>query len=89
MSHSTQEQGAQVQSVNKKKGDKEYELGEKYYNGKGAPQSYERAVEWYRKAAAQGNENAKKALQKLGLYYNNGCHQLYRRQVITACRRFF
>ena len=54
----------------KEKGAAEYELGEKYYNGKGAPQSYERAVEWYRKAAEQGYTPAQFAL---GNCYENGC----------------
>ena len=33
----------------------QYEIGDKFYNGDGVPQSYERALHWYRKSAAQGN----------------------------------
>jgi TPR repeat protein len=29
-----------------------------YYNGQGVPQDDAQAVVWFRKAAAQGNENA-------------------------------
>ncbi len=33
----------------------QYEIGDKFYNGDGVPQSHERALAWYRKSAAQGN----------------------------------
>ena len=44
----------------------QYCLGLCYEKGKGVPQSNEEAVKWYRKAAEQGYENAKKALERLG-----------------------
>ncbi len=34
----------------------QYEIGDKFYNGDGVPQSHERALHWYRKSAAQGND---------------------------------
>ena len=33
----------------------QYELGARYVNGQGVPQSYAEAVKWYRKAAEQGD----------------------------------
>jgi len=41
------------------------ELGAMYRNGDGVPQNYNEAVNWFRKAAEQGDENAKKALDIL------------------------
>lgn len=41
------------------------QLGDAYFNGEGVAQDYEKAFEWYEKAAAQGNENAQIALQNL------------------------
>ena len=35
-----------------------------FYNGKGVEQDYTEAVKWYRKAAEQGNETAKKKLEE-------------------------
>jgi TPR repeat protein len=43
----------------------QYDLGVCYYNGKGVPQSRDEAVKWWRVAAQQGNENAKKALRDI------------------------
>ena len=40
-----------------------------YDNGTGVPQDYAQAVEWYRKAAGQGNAAAQ---YNLGLMYANG-----------------
>ena len=40
-------------------------LGECYYFGWGVEQDYKKAVEWYEKAAMQGNEKAKEYLDKL------------------------
>jgi TPR repeat protein len=40
-----------------------------YSNGRGVPQDYKQAVEWYRKAAEQGYEPAQ---FNLGLMYENG-----------------
>ncbi len=36
-----------------------------YQNGLGVPQDYEKAMEWYTKAAAQGHRRAQKALKRL------------------------
>ncbi len=44
-------------------------LGNCYYDGKGIPQNYEKAVEWYTKAAKQGNA---KAQCNLGYCYELG-----------------
>ncbi|MBO7271401.1 MAG: sel1 repeat family protein [Bacteroidaceae bacterium] len=43
----------------------QYDLGVCYYNGKGVSQSRDEAVKWWRIAAQQGNENAKKALRDI------------------------
>ena len=47
----------------------QYNLGTTYANGKGAKQSYSKAVYWYTKAAEQGNANAQ---NNLGVAYHNG-----------------
>ena len=47
----------------------QYEQGDMYYYGKGVPTDYEKAIEWYEKAAEQGHEEAQYAL---GLMYQNG-----------------
>ena len=47
------------------KGDWQNLLGNYYYHGSGVGQDYAEAVKWYRKAAEQGNEAAKKRLQAL------------------------
>jgi uncharacterized protein len=44
-------------------------LGFMYENGRGVPQNFERAVEWYRRAAAQGDPTAQ---YLLGLMYDKG-----------------
>jgi hypothetical protein len=36
-----------------------------YANGEGVAKNDEQAVKWYRKAAEQGDEDAKKLLEKL------------------------
>jgi TPR repeat protein len=36
-----------------------------YADGQGVAQDYDKAREWYEKAAAQGDTNAKKALEQL------------------------
>ena len=41
-------------------------LGYCYEKGYGVTKSITEAVKWYRKAAEQGNENAKTNLRKLG-----------------------
>ena len=52
-------------------GDAEWQnkQGEKCYYGRGVEQDYSKAVEWWRKAAAQGNEKAKENLRRLGESY--------------------
>jgi TPR repeat protein len=40
-------------------------LAQKYEDGNGVNQDYEKAVEWYRKAAVQGYEDATKALERM------------------------
>jgi uncharacterized protein len=42
------------------------QLGYLYQNGLGAPRDLEQARQWWRKAAAGGNEDAKKALLQYG-----------------------
>ena len=44
-------------------------LGLMYARGEGVPQDYEKAVEWWSRAAEQGNSRAQ---FKLGLVYSNG-----------------
>ena len=43
----------------------QYNLGVMYANGEGVAKNDEQAVKWYRKAAEQGDEDAKKLLEKL------------------------
>ena len=45
------------------------DLGYAFFFGKGVPKSYEKAVSWYEKSAAQGNANA---LNNLGSCYEKG-----------------
>ena len=40
-------------------------LGIMYQNGKGVPQDYVKAVQWYTRSAEQGNRNAQTGLQRL------------------------
>jgi hypothetical protein len=56
------QQGKIQTSKNPGDGKAEYELGEKYFEGKGVPQDYTEAAKWLRKAAEQGN-----ALAQVGL----------------------
>jgi len=42
-----------------------YDLGRLYENGWGVSRDYGQARQWYEKAAAAGNEYAKKRLQEL------------------------
>ena len=46
--------------------DAQYDLGDCYENGVWVDKDLKQAAEWYRKAAAQGHEDAKKALKRLG-----------------------
>lgn len=42
------------------------EKGEQYYYGDDVAQDYYEAFKWYKKAAEQGNQNAKDILKQLG-----------------------
>lgn len=44
----------------------QYLLGQSYKNGEGVEKDPELAVHWYRKAAENGNQDAKDALKRLG-----------------------
>ena len=46
-----------------------YRLGRRYATGSGAPKDYQRALTWYRKAAAAGNSDA---MYRLGEAYEHG-----------------
>ena len=48
----------------------QYNLGFVYANGRGVAKDDVEAMKWYRKAAEQGNENAKSALRRLGVGLN-------------------
>jgi TPR repeat protein len=41
----------------------QFKLGLIYVRGNGVPQDYGEALRWYRKAAEQGNEDAKRAIE--------------------------
>ena len=43
----------------------QYSLGYCYLHGKGVDEDYDAAKEWFQKAAAQGNESAKEALENM------------------------
>ncbi|MBQ6003089.1 MAG: SEL1-like repeat protein [Synergistaceae bacterium] len=45
--------------------DAQYGLGIIYRDGRGVPQSDEKAIEWFTKAAEQGDNDAKTELEKL------------------------
>ena len=47
----------------------QYNLGERYYYGRGFPQNYSEAAKWYRKAAEQGDASAQFSL---GFLYAKG-----------------
>jgi TPR repeat protein len=44
-----------------------YDLGAMYENGEGVPKDRQQAVDWYRKAAALGEQHAQQALIRLGV----------------------
>lgn len=58
-------------TANQEDGKAEYNLGEKYYYGKGVPKDYTKAAEWYRKAAEQGNAPAQNNLGDMYFYGKN------------------
>lgn len=59
------------QEATHEKGDPraEFNIGSRYERGKGIPQSYDKAAEWYTKSALQGNSNA---LLNLGVLFARG-----------------
>lgn len=61
----------------------QYNLGVCYYNGEGVTQNKTEAARLFRLAAAQGDEDAKKALKRLGLLTCEKLHRHYRKQVIN------
>lgn len=63
----------------------QYDLASKYYRGKGVPQDYGEAFDWYRKAADQGNAKAQYGLARL-YYQGNGVPQDYTKS-IDWCRK--
>ncbi len=69
-------------SANQNWGYAQYALGKCYENGTGVPKDKEEAVKWYRRAAERYDEeiytrNARKALQQLGVAFNNPSVQYY------------
>ncbi len=56
-------------STNVRNGEDQFLLGRSYARGEGVTQSYEKAGEWYRKAADQGNI---KAMNNLGILFLEG-----------------
>ena len=55
------------------------DLGELYYEGKGVPQDYQKAKDWYEKAVDAGNA---KAMRHLGYLYERGreCRRTIRKR---------
>jgi TPR repeat protein len=47
------------------KSELEYKIGEEYREGKGIPQNYQEAIEWYTLSAEQGNVNGQIGLGKI------------------------
>lgn len=45
--------------------DEQYELAMCYFEGNGLEKDYAKAVEWFRKAAEQGNKDAKEHLEEM------------------------
>jgi len=67
--HSLQASPSQETSRGVQKAEDQFLLGRSYARGEGVPQSYEKAGEWYLKAAEAGNI---KAMHNLALLYLNG-----------------
>ena len=57
---------AGVMAANQGDAAAQYNLGVCYYNGEGVTQNKAEAARLFKLAAAQGDENAKNALKKLG-----------------------
>lgn len=70
----------------------QFHLGVCYYNGQGVAQSYEKAAEWWRQAAAQEDEFSKRALENLNKWaediYLKG-EAAYAHQDYTAAVQFW
>ena len=49
--------------------DEQFALGERYYHGNGVEQNYQKALEWYERAASQGFEEA---ISSIGYMYSQG-----------------
>jgi len=58
-----------ILSTNTRNAEDQFLLGRAYYRGEGVQQSYEKAGEWYRKSADQGNL---KAMNNLGIMFLEG-----------------
>jgi len=63
----------------------QYELARLYYQGKGVPENYAEAFDWYRKAADQGNAKAQYGLAFL-YQEGKGVPQDYT-QALSWCRK--
>ncbi len=64
-------------------------LGFLYMNGYGVLPDYQKGMEWFRKAADQGNENAVRSIQKYesadGLFLAAAGHNAYAQKTGTVC----
>ena len=58
-----------IKSAKKRDAGAQYNLGLMYYYGRGVPQNYEKAIDWFTKSAEQDNAWAQ---NNLGLMYDNG-----------------
>lgn len=47
----------------------QYNLGNRYYFGEGVTKDYAEAIRWYRKAAEQGQDKAKRRLNEMGIVW--------------------
>ena len=67
-------------STNSRDSSEQYNLGHSYYYGNGVPKDYVKAVEWFTKAANQGNADAQNMLG-ICYYYGKG---VYYRDYVKA-----
>jgi TPR repeat protein len=63
----------------------QYMLGKRYYDGEGVGRDYEKAVEWWTKAAEQGNAEAQFWLG-LCCQYSYGVEQDYEKAIYLIFR---
>ena len=61
----------------------QYSLGVMYYESKGVPQDYKKAIEWYTKAAEQGLDHAQYNLGQM-YYEDKGVPQDYKKAYAWA-----